>query len=162
MCRLQLWRPLRKPNPRRLSPRVYDRLALCIHQHGLGPDLHVAAPQGFAGQLNELLGVLRRVEHGRELANRTPPIIFSVRLATSSSHSASGTGSTPPGAFGFFRVPAVFLRASVLATSRVIPNTAKVLKGYLQACACLAGWRDSLIGSIGVLGHSDIRPGKGN
>lgn len=32
-----------------------------------------------------------------------------------------------------------------MATSRVIPNTAKVLMGYLQACACLADWRDSLV-----------------
>ena len=59
---LPFWRPLRKSHAGRLCFGADDRLALGVHQHGLGPDLHVAAPQRFAGQLNELFGVLWRVE----------------------------------------------------------------------------------------------------
>lgn len=59
---LPFWRPLRKSHAGSLCFGVDDRLALGVHQHGLGPDLHVAAPQGLAGQLNELFGVLRGIE----------------------------------------------------------------------------------------------------
>ncbi len=73
MLRLRLRRPVREADFRRLGLRVDDRLALGVHQHRLGLDAHVAAPQGLASELNELLGVLRGIEHGRELAGRTPP-----------------------------------------------------------------------------------------
>lgn len=62
---LLLRRPLRKSNLRRLSLRIDNWFALGINQHGLGSDVHVAAFQGLACQLNELLGVLWRIEHGR-------------------------------------------------------------------------------------------------
>ena len=57
-------RPIGKANFRCLRLRVDDWFALGINQHGLGPDVHITALQGFSCQLNELLGVLWCVEHG--------------------------------------------------------------------------------------------------
>lgn len=54
-----------KTDLRRFCLRINDWLALEVHKHGPGPDLHVSAPQGLAGQFNELLGVLRSVEERR-------------------------------------------------------------------------------------------------
>ena len=46
----------------RFGLRADYRLAFGVHQYDLGPDLYIAAPATLASQLNELLGVLRRVE----------------------------------------------------------------------------------------------------
>jgi len=70
---MRFWWPLRKTDLRCLRLRIDDWLALGVHQHRFGPDVHVAAPQSLACELNELLRVLWGVEHGGELANRTPP-----------------------------------------------------------------------------------------
>lgn len=53
-----LRRPVSKPNFRRLGLRIDDRLAFGVDKHRLGPDVHIAALQGFASQLDELLSVL--------------------------------------------------------------------------------------------------------
>src|SRR5450830_11757 len=78
----------------------------------------------------------------------TPPMICSAFWVTFSSQSSTESSILWPGRCGSGRVVLTVFLASAMATSRVIPNTAKVLMGYLQACACLAGWRDSLIWGI--------------
>ena len=107
-------RALRKPNLRRLRLRIDNRFALGVHKNGLCPDPQIPALNGFTGQFNKLLGLLRGIEQRRQLANRPPP-----------------------GAFTFLRVPLVRFLASASATSRVIPNTANVLMASLQSGAAL-------------------------
>ena len=122
----------------RLCLLIDDWIAFSVGNGALRSDAERPALALPLGQLNELLGVLRGIEQRRELANRIPPpIICSVFFSTSSSHSASGTGSTPPGAFTFLRVPLVRFLASACATSRVIPNTANVLIASLQSGSVL-------------------------
>ena len=122
--------PLTETNLWCFRLRVDDWFAICVSHNALRSDPQIPALNGLAGQLNELLGVLRGIKQRGELANRTPPIICSTFFSTSSIHSASGIGSTPPGAFTFLRVPLVRFLASASATSRVIPNTANVLMTF--------------------------------
>lgn len=53
-----------------------DRLVLYVNWHSLRLDLNITTFPWLVGRLNELLGILLRAEHRRELANRTPYDLF--------------------------------------------------------------------------------------
>ena len=53
--------------------RVDDWFAICVSHNALRSDPQIPALNSLAGQLNELLGVLRGIKQRGELANCTPP-----------------------------------------------------------------------------------------
>lgn len=119
--------PVRPADNGHLGLGAEDLLALFIEQGGFTADLQVAARAGALGQLNELLGVLRRVEEAAELFHL---------LAGHDRVSVALNGFGPLserylyGGQPAFPLGLVFLvcfLASASAALAVMPNTANVL-----------------------------------
>ena len=65
--------PLTETNLWCFRLRVDDWFAICVSHNALRSDPQIPALNSLAGQLNELLGVLRGIKQRGELANCTPP-----------------------------------------------------------------------------------------